>query len=478
MKKRFGLFAGVVLVLAFSAFAFSGCESLFFGTISGPKPVVPPTLTRIEIVADPSFSNYEEGDTFLTDGMEVEAFYSDGTSKSVTDYTISPDRPLTVSDTEITVYYGGMSDTIAISVVAKQGGGDTRTLTRIEIVTDPQRFQYYEGETFSEDGMVAEAFYSDATSGPIAGYTISPDRPLTVSDTEITVSYGGMSDTVAIYVGIRPDPASYSSSVFDSAMCSFYDDFDGDALDLQKWSHQTGNGQYDPITEESGNWAWGNNELEYYQAENTTVSDGTMKITAQKEDTEKDGMWYTSSRIRTKGKFSQKYGRIEAKIKLPAGTGLWPAFWMLPEDEVYGGWPRSGEIDIMEARGREPDRVDHTLHFGSNWPDNRYSGTSYTLPDGGRIDEWHVYAIEWSEGKVKWLVDNIVTHEISQSEWYTDGADKETDPNAPFDEEFHIIFNLAVGGNYDGNKTPDDGFTSAVMEVDFVRVYTLENNPW
>src|SRR6056297_1365466 len=146
------------------------------------------------------------------------------------------------------------------------------------------------------------------------------------------------------------------------------DEFDGDELDQSKWSYQYGTG------EDEGLDRWGNNELQYYteREENIYLEDGFLTITAQEEDYE--GSDYTSARIRTENKGDWKYGRIEIRAKLPQGQGIWPAIWMLPTDEVYGGWPQSGEIDIMVMVGHEPETVHGTVHFGDPWPENQNDG--------------------------------------------------------------------------------------------------------
>lgn len=236
------------------------------------------------------------------------------------------------------------------------------------------------------------------------------------------------------------------------------DEFDGDSLDERKWSYRLG-GAY-------------NDEEQYYKKENVTVSDGTLKITAKKEAVDKYP--YTSGRISTGGNgqdlFATKYGRIEARIKLPEGTGLWPAFWMMPKDSIYGGWPLSGEIDIMEARGRVTDEVNGTLHFGQSGSDKKSLGGSYTFADGTDITDYHVYAIEWSENEIIWFVDDVEFYRTSN--WYTMSDDGVlADYPAPFDQEFYIILNLAVGGTYDNYQVPSESELPATMEVDYVRVY-------
>ena len=153
---------------------------------------------------------------------------------------------------------------------------------------------------------------------------------------------------------------------------------------------------------------------------------------------------------------------FEASIKLPTGTGIWPAFWMLSTDEVYGGWPQSGEIDIMEIIGSEPDIAHGTIHFGSPWPNNRFSGEEYQLNEGIFNDQFHQFAVEWEAGEIRWFIDDYLyatkrTNDVSPSRW-------------PFDQDFHFILNIAVGGNWPGSPNSTTSFPQT-MEVEYVRVY-------
>ena len=252
------------------------------------------------------------------------------------------------------------------------------------------------------------------------------------------------------------------------------DEFSGKQIDTTKWDFQTGTGsQYGLV-------GWGNNELQYYRKENAFVKDGNLVLEARKENYE--GMSYTSARLRTVKDdgtelFTKTYGRIEARIKMPAGNGIWPAFWLLPATTDYGTWASSGEIDILEAKGRLPNRVYGTVHFGQPWPGNKYSGGMYKFPDGGKITDYHVYSLEWEPGVLRWLVDGNKYYETSQ--WWSLGAG-ESEPYAypaPYDKPFYILLNFALGGNYDGGVSPEDSDLPAQMLVDWVRVYD-KNEPY
>ncbi len=242
---------------------------------------------------------------------------------------------------------------------------------------------------------------------------------------------------------------------------TFEDNFDGTQLDLTKWQFQLGTGQSEGLT------LWGNNEQQYYLAENAAVENGLLIIYARQEA--KGGVPYTSARLCTRDLFSQCYGRFEARIRLPKGEGFWPGFWLMPQDEVYGPWAASGEIDIMEAKGRLPGLTYHTIHFGGSWPDNTHIGKSYILPEG-TAEEFHVYALEWDDKELRWYVDDVLA--AKQRLWNTSGH---AFP-APFDQPFYMILNLAVGGNFDQNRMPGSmgGQLEAQMDVDYVRVYRLK----
>ncbi|WP_254901856.1 carbohydrate binding domain-containing protein [Thalassobacillus devorans] len=219
-------------------------------------------------------------------------------------------------------------------------------------------------------------------------------------------------------------------------------------------------------------------ELEYYtdSSENSFIEDGKLVIKAEKEVepiTDEFGSYdYTSAKLKTKGLFSKKYGKFEAKMKLPEGQGFWPAFWMMPEDDVYGPWPTSGEIDIMEAAGNDTSNIGGTIHYGEEYPDNTYRGTEYHFPEGEDYTDYHTYAVEWEPGEIRWYVDGKLYQ--TQNEWFSKGknqGDKYAFPS-PFDQEFYLILNLAVGGWYGGNPDATTEFPGQ-MEVDYVRVYEL-----
>lgn len=255
---------------------------------------------------------------------------------------------------------------------------------------------------------------------------------------------------------------SYHSHI--NAQCPklvWSDEFEGTTVDLAKWSYQTGDGCDINLCQ------WGNNELQWYAPDNIQVSNGTLKITAKQQTIQNRN--YTSGRIRTINKADIKYGRIEARMKMPIGKGIWPAFWMLPTDNVYGVWPQSGEIDIMEYLGHEPANVLGTLHFGNPWPNNSNTSKTFTLSQGRFNEDFHTFALEWSENDIKWYVDGYLYStktkaDLGSLRW-------------PFDQKFHFLLNMAVGGNLPGNPNSSTVFPQT-FEVDYVRVYDLVGAPY
>ena len=228
----------------------------------------------------------------------------------------------------------------------------------------------------------------------------------------------------------------------------WHDEFDSTALDTTRWTWDIG-----------GN-GWGNAELEYYtnRVENARVDSGALVIEARQESF--GGQSYTSARLKTQGLGAWKYGRVEARIQIPRGQGLWPAFWMLGDNIAQVGWPACGEIDIMENIGKEPAIVHGTAH-GPGYSGANGIGAPYTLSTGAFADNYHVYAIEWQPGSITWSVDSIPYETVSSSQvpgtWV-------------FDHPFFIILNVAVGGYWPGSP---DGRTvfPQTMRVDYVRVY-------
>ncbi len=237
------------------------------------------------------------------------------------------------------------------------------------------------------------------------------------------------------------------------------DEFVSAEVDTTKWSFMIGDGT------EYGIVGWGNNELQYYTSreENVYIEEGTLIIQALKGGYE--NKQYTSARLRTKGKADWKYGKIEIRAQLPEGQGIWPAIWMLPTEEIYGGWPKSGEIDIMELVGHEPHKVHGTVHYGEDWPNNKFLGQAYTLREGNFSDDFHVFTIEWERNEIRFFVD--------ENEFFKVTPDRISPYNYPFNQTFHLLLNIAVGGNWPGNPDATTTFPQHML-VDYVRVYQRE----
>ena len=230
------------------------------------------------------------------------------------------------------------------------------------------------------------------------------------------------------------------------------DEFDNNgAPDPSKWNYDVGAG------------GWGNNELQYYTNDNNAVvQDGKLSIEARKES--KEGSSYTSARMISKGKGDFLYGRFEISAKLPTGRGLWPAIWLLSSDNAYGVWPNSGEIDIMEQVGFDPLNIHCTVH------NNVYNGARGNAKSSNSIvasatSDFHVYRVDWTPYSVKGFID-----EVQYFEYTNDGQGFTT---WPYDKNFYLILNVAVGGNWGGANGIDDSVFPGEMQIDYVRVYKL-----
>ena len=236
-----------------------------------------------------------------------------------------------------------------------------------------------------------------------------------------------------------------------------FDGKDGSSIDKSKWVSEIGGGK------------WGNNESEYYTArpKNASIRGGNLVITARKEKHTDPGnkTWdYTSARLKTAGKFSQTNGRFEARIKIPFGQGIWPAFWMLGNDIDQAGWPACGEIDVMENIGKEPSIAHGTIH-GPGYSGADGIGSPYALPDGKHFsDSFHVFAVEWEPKAIRFYVDDALYATRTPAEL---PAGKKW----VYDHPFFLILNLAVGGDWPGYPDATTVFPQP-MQVDYVRAYS------
>ncbi len=274
------------------------------------------------------------------------------------------------------------------------------------------------------------------------------------------------------------------------------DEFDGDTLDRTKWAP------------EESCWGGGNDERQCYtdRPANIAVEDGMLLLKARKESftgparppeiadnpNPQRTQPYTSGKVRTRGLHAWRYGRIAVRAKVPPGQGTWPAVWMMPAEDDYGRWPRSGEIDILEAvnigaacevcqGGRGENRTISALHFGDFAPANRYVDSRTALDDLALpSDDFHVYAVEWGEGLIRFLVDDRVHLAVTADQWNTASPQAEGHSAAPFDRPFYIMANLAVGGRLseeNNAKGVAEASFPAQFAIDWIRVYRCASDP-
>lgn len=282
----------------------------------------------------------------------------------------------------------------------------------------------------------------------------------------------------------RPEPQPVEAPHDAAWTLVWADEFEGGAVDRKKWDFDIGNGFYDYGKHV---WVpgWGNEELQYYthEPENVVVADSCLTIRAVKAPLH--GCGYTSARLKTKRRdgtvlFAKRYGRIEFRARVPWGKGLWPALWMLPVDDHYGGWAASGEIDLMEIVGERPHEVLNSIHFGASFPKRSLVTTTHALPGGSLVSDWHTYAVEWEPGRMRFFVDGVQT--CTYDHWWSSSRQvrgagalprraAELNPwPAPFDQPFYLLMNVAVGGNFPGVPNEHTRFPAELV-VDYVRVY-------
>lgn len=269
----------------------------------------------------------------------------------------------------------------------------------------------------------------------------------------LLIACSGKGDSIAV-TPVTPQGPIDSGWTFATTPV-WADEFDYTGLpDRTKWGYDIGG---------SG---WGNNELEYYtdSISNASAANGILTITAKKEV--KGGRNYTSARLVTKGKGDFLYGRIEVKAKLPSGKGTWPAIWMLPTDWAYGDWPKSGEIDIMEHVGYDPNVVHISSHTGAYYFKINTQKTSTKKIDNATT-AFHVYRMDWTPYALRGYIDDqLIFQFVNEGKGYTVW---------PFDKKFHLLLNVAVGGDWGGAQGIDETVFPAAMQVDYVRVYKMIN---
>lgn len=429
--------------------------------------------------SDASYRNGQKGVVFWSSDTQI---YQDFAVVSGRAYTISAEAvtpsadPIQVWEGRIAVRWynaarsiigteivGSLTDsdavdvwkTVADTLIAPAGATLGRVLLGLEgaLIPDGQGGTLNAGRVYFDDVVVRghHPDYTDDNKVDLHDFAIAASTWLDESPmTDLTGDSFFGPDDLSSFAEQWLEPIPEYELVW-------ADEFDGPGIDLAYWSHQNISGQ-----------ASGNNELQHYTSDtkNSRIENGALVIEAIE-----DGYWssseqrwypYTSARLRTVNKFDLTYGRIEARIKLPSTTGIWPAFWMMPTDAEYGGWAASGEIDIMESIN-QANRVYGTIHYGGGWPNNVHSGGSYA--DGTDYSQdFHVYVLEWEPTRMRWYVDGILF--TTQTSWYTSGHPYP----APFDKRFHLLLNVAVGGNWPGYPDQTSVFPQR-MTIDYVRVY-------
>ncbi|MCL2848223.1 MAG: glycoside hydrolase family 16 protein [Firmicutes bacterium] len=444
--------------------------------------------------------------------------------------------------------------------------GGNITVTNLNLTQLPNRMLGFVGEAPDLTGGILEATYSDGT---IKAIYMTDERISVFPEVLLTASVDPAFNTIILSYGGQIADFSLSEVIEmqEGLTLTFSDEFAHPEINRNNWSFQLGTGSQGPSN------PWGNQELQFYREENASIRDGQLVINARREnvifiwrgggnseeiyvtDTPLDEIdfantpalvaagitgpsditilpsgtsrppnvvgraymsEFTSSRMRTSDNFSQMFGRFEAKISLPTFTGAWPAFWMMPERNTLtgGGWPRNGEIDIMEARGRNPYTVAQTVHIGvGSHARHRWLGRApdYQLSvpgQGGRtIRDFIIYRIDWHPDRISWYVDDVHVFTLRDTTWrnppgggsgnlsagwggvwynaavvgpnldphlntaYRQRPDR---PSAPFDHPFHMILNLAIGGVYDGHLRPPVDFLSDYMKIDWVRTWQFD----
>lgn len=358
--------------------------------------------------------------TFLFLGL----FYSCGGSNSGDDPIINPPEPVDIIPTNLV---------LNINIVGADqnnpNGDGSGVIQCSASATDAVSFGFRFGNGSELASSTGNVDYTYTTKGTNT-YTI------------IVVAYSSTDDSISLTKEV-------TVYVNDNLTLVWSDEFDIDGEpNNTKWNYDIG----------IGDGGWGNNESQYYtdRSDNVIVENGILKIIAKKESYL--GSEYTSARLKTQGKYDFKYGKVEVKAKLPEGGGTWPAIWMLGSNITSVGWPACGEIDIMEHVGNDLGTVHGTIHTPSSYGASVNTGTKY-ISDVSTA--FHVYAITWTENSIEFSIDDIP--------YYTYNPSTKNSDTWPFDLNQFIILNVAMGGNFGG--TIDSNFTSATMEIDYVRVY-------
>ncbi|MFA0963830.1 family 16 glycosylhydrolase [Roseivirga sp. BDSF3-8] len=341
-----------------------------------------------------------------------------------------------------------VTDTFSVGTdIASDGSG---TVTFTATGSNISYYEYFFGEEENESPYRSE----DGTA--VHTYSASGDYDVEVRAHGTTGGFTSQTLTVSV---VRDEPSNeypsgYSTpDSYDGMTLVWRDEFEGNSLNTNDWIYEIGDGCPNLC-------GWGNNELQYYRQENTSVQDGYLTIEARQENY--GGRAYTSSRIITQGRQNFQYGRVDIRAVLPEGQGIWPALWMLGSNINTVSWPACGEIDIMEMIGGTGNR-DATVHGTIHWDNNgsyaNYGG-DYSLTSGKFSDEFHVFSIIWNASSITWLVDDVEYHTV----------DITPEALSEFRDEFFFIFNVAVGGNWPGSPDGSTQFPQQ-MTVDYVRIF-------
>lgn len=333
---------------------------------------------------------------------------------------------------------------------------DTSELGLVNVMASAEKANFYT-ITFYDAGRAIQKEVKDGVSSH--KFNSTGTYQINVKAHSTYEAYIEKNESVTLTFGLPGNNGNYPTKGYTSPMSYpnytlvWNDEFDGNSLNTANWNYEIG----------TGNNGWGNNELQYYRQENTSVADGILTIEARQESFE--GSVYTSSRLTTEGKQSFQYGRIDIRAAMPFGNGLWPALWMLGDNFQTAGWPFCGEIDIMEMVGGEtPGGGDDVYHGTAHWADsngqrNQFGGKD-SLASGTLADEFHVYSITWDNQKITWFFDDQKYHEL----------DITPAELSEFNQKFFFIFNVAVGGDWPGSPNSSTRFPQK-MFVDYVRVF-------
>jgi len=345
----------------------------------------------------------------------------------------------------------------------EQAGESTLTfdINASEVLTSPTTIEYETKDLTAEAGSDYQQASGQITmaageqSTTIQVTILFDDQNEVDEALEVTISNSGQSSSPIGIIRDNDDPV-YSESGYSTAesfagyTLSWSDEFEGEQLDMNSYTFEMGDGCPNLC-------GWGNNELQFYRddSQHTNLENGNLVITARQ-----NGNGFNSSRIITKGKREFQYGRIDIRAKLPEGQGIWPAIWMLGSNIDEVGWPASGEIDIMEMVGHEPNRTHGTAHWGNRGENSTFKGSSITLPEKFS-ERFHVFTLVWQPNSLDWYVDEVKFNSLTPAQ--VNGSWRFNDP-------FFLIFNIAVGGNWPGSPDETTVFPQS-MEIDYIRVF-------